>query len=173
MNVTAIVQMVEETAPTTETLSHATEMSSQVTDAIQNMSMICVDWNELVYVIVGAVIGFLGSIIVLIVERILDRKGKIQIYYRRTNQRGMNGIGWGFNRNTDGRMSFIVPVVFELQNTSNTTRVIRDVSLLLYSGNAFVGKMYQIPEIHTTSRTNCFSPLSSGRIEKIYSHSCR
>ena len=73
------------------------------------------------------------------------------------------------NSGTIGRMAFIrdvpltyrttfqksvtIPVVFEVQNTSNTTRVIRDVSLLLYSENKFVGKMFQSSGKHITTRT--------------------
>ena len=50
-------------------------------------------------------------------------------------------------------MGITIPIVFEVQNTSNTTRVIRDVSLLLYSGNTFVEKMLQSSGKHVTRRT--------------------
>lgn len=112
-----------------------------------------IEWAEIVYVLAGAIIGFFASIFVLILERILDRKGKMTIFYRRTNQRGSNGRGWGFDHSGDGRVYFTVPMEFELQNTSNTTRVIRDVSLLLYDGINFVAKMRQLEGIHITSRT--------------------
>ena len=136
-----------------ETVHQVTESIPQVTESIQKTASLLIDWNEIIYILVGAVIGFLASIIVLVVERGLDKKGKINIYYLRTNQRGMNGLGWGFDKSGDGRLYLTIPIVFELQNTSNTTRVIRDVSLLLYSGGTFVGKMYQLPGLHITKRT--------------------
>ena len=136
-----------------ETIPQITETIPQVTESIQQTVSLVIDWNEIIYILVGAIIGFLASIIVLVVERSLDKKGKINIYYLRTNQRGMNGLGWGFDKSGDGRLYLTIPIVFELQNTSNTTRVIRDVSLLLYSGKTFVGKMYQLPGMHITKRT--------------------
>lgn len=112
-----------------------------------------IDWNEIIYILVGAVIGFLASVIMLVVERLFDKKGKIHIYYKRSNQRGLNGKGWGFDDSTDGRKDFVLPIRFELQNTSNTTRVIRDISILLYSGNEQIGKMIQLENIHVKTRT--------------------
>lgn len=111
-----------------------------------------IDWNEIIYVVVGAVIGFIASIIVMVMERILDKKGKLNIFYRRINQKLANGLGWGFDESADGRLYFTLPVYFELQNTSNTTRVIRDLSFLLYSGSEFVGNMHQMGTIHITNR---------------------
>lgn len=125
-----------------------------MSDTVQKTVATGIDWNEIIYVLVGAFIGFLGSIVILLAERALDKKGTIQIFYRRINQRGMEKFGWGFDEYADGRLGFTIPVVFEVQNTSNTTRVIRDVSLLLYSGNTFVAKMYQSAGKHITNRRN-------------------
>ena len=129
------------------------EIIPQITETVQNTVALTIDWNEIIYVLIGAAIGFVGSILVLLAERALDKKGNIQIFYRRTNQRGMNRSGWGFDRSEDGRLLLTIPVVFEIQNTSNTTRVIRDVSLLLYQGNTVVGKMYQSAGKHVRTRT--------------------
>ena len=153
--VTETIAQIEETIPEiTEILPQVTETVAQMSDAIQQTVASGINWNEIIYVLVGAVIGFLGSIIVLIVERALDKKGTIQIFYRRTNQRGMKRNGWGFDQSGDGRLFLTIPIVFEIQNTTNTTRVIRDVSLLLYAGNTFVAKMYQSSGKHVTLRTN-------------------
>ncbi len=65
-----------------------------------------IDWNEIIYVVVGAVIGFIASIIVMVMERVLDKKGKLNIFYKRINQKIGNGLGWGFDRNIDGRLFF-------------------------------------------------------------------
>ncbi len=119
---------------------------------VQQTATTGIDWNEIICVVVGAVIGFIASIIVMIMERVLDKKGKLNIFYRRINQKFANGLGWGFDESTDGRLYFTLPVYFELQNTSNTTRVIRDLSFLLYSGSEFIGKMHQMGTIHITNR---------------------
>lgn len=136
-----------------EIIPQVTENVVQVSDAIQNTAATGIDWNELIYVLVGAIIGFAGSIIVMLTERALDRKGSIQIFCRKINRRGTKKYGWGFDEYTDGRLGITIPIVFEVQNTSNTTRVIRDVSLLLYSGNTFVEKMLQSSGKHVTMRT--------------------
>lgn len=62
------------------------------------------------------------------------KKGKLNIFYRFSYQKGMNGETWGFEETPNGGKCFVIPIVFEFQNTSNTTRVIRDVSMHLYDG---------------------------------------
>ena len=152
--ITETIARIEETIPEiTKIIPQVTESVEQVSDVVQNTVAAGIDWNEIIYVLVGAIIGFAGSIIVMLAERALDRKGAIRIFYRRTNQRGMKQFGWGFDEYADGRLGITIPVVFEVQNTSNTTRVIRDVSLLLYSGNTFIGKMFQSSGKHVTTRT--------------------
>mgnify|MGYP004622977051 CR=1 FL=1 len=148
-----IPQITDAIAQIKEIIPQVTENVVQVSDAIQNTAATSIDWNELIYVLVGAIIGFAGSIIVMLTERALDRKGTIQIFYRKINQRGEKKFGWGFDEYDDGKLGITIPIVFEVQNTSNTTRVIRDVSLLLYSGNTFVEKMLQSSGKHVTRRT--------------------
>lgn len=109
-----------------------------------------VDWNEIIYIVVGATIGLFASLAIIVVERILDKKGKLNIFYRRTYQRGSDGRGWGFDIGND--CSFVLPIEYELQNTSNTTRVVRDVALLLYSENKLVGKMHQVGELRIETK---------------------
>lgn len=152
--ITETIAQIEVTIPEiTEIIPQATEVVTQMSNVIQQTVASSIDWNEIIYVLVGAVIGFVGSIVVMLAERALDKKGTIQIFYRRTNQRGMKKYGWGFDKIGDGRLYLTIPVVFEIQNTSNTTRVIRDVSLLLYRGDTFIGKMYQSAGRHVTTRT--------------------
>lgn len=148
-----IPQIADTIAQIKEIVPQVTENVAQISDAIQNTAATGIDWNELIYVLVGAIIGFAGSIIVMLTERALDRKGTIQIFYRRINRRGTKKYGWGFDEYIDGRLGFTIPIVFELQNTSNTTRVIRDVSLLMYSGNTFIEKMFQSSGKHIITRT--------------------
>lgn len=108
--------------------------------------------HELIMLLIGAALGLFASLFTMVVQRMLDKKGKLQIFYRFSYQRGMGGRSWGFDENLDGTINFVVPVVFEIQNTSNTTRVIRDVSLILYNGKQMVAKMAQQEHLHITSR---------------------
>ena len=114
-------------------------------------SAVSMDYAEIIYVIVGAALGFLASILTIIVQRALDRSGKLNIFYRLTNSRGFHG-GWGFEKDCSGKVDFSVPVVYEIQNLSNTTRVVRDVSVLLYKDNNFVEKMIQLDHLEITHK---------------------
>ena len=109
--------------------------------------------NEVIMLIIGAALGLVASLFTMVVQRWLDKKGKLNIFYRFCHQKGMGGRTWGFENSQDGRLYFTVPVVFEFQNTSNTTRVIRDVSLLLYNGKTLVGNMLQMDHLHVTNRS--------------------
>lgn len=106
------------------------------------------DLNEVWYVVIGAVIGFVASIGTVIVERILDRRGKLKIYYRISGDRRAI-MPFGFARTQDNDMSFSIPMQIEIQNTSRTNRVIRDLNVTLYKDGAPVDHMVQI-----TSATN-------------------
>lgn len=108
--------------------------------------------NEIVMLLIGAGIGLISSIFVMIVERYFDKKGKLNIFYRFTNQKGTANKGCFYNE-SDGNISFIIPVIYEIQNTSNTTRVVRDVSLNLYNKEKKVKRMVQLDSAHITSRS--------------------
>lgn len=112
-------------------------------------------------VVIGALIGFGASIATIIIERRLDRQGKINIFYRITYQAGTNGVSWGFEKDADGILYFSVPVDFEFQNTSNTTRVIRDVSVLLFHGKKEVKKMAQLNHMTIKHREGTSEPKVS------------
>lgn len=112
-----------------------------------------IDWNEIIYIIIGAAIGLISSITIIIIERFLNEKGKLNIFYRRMTQRGFERHGWGFENGGAGNLFFTVPIFWEIQNTSNTTRVVRDVSLLLVSGNICIGKMTQMEGIEVTTKS--------------------
>lgn len=116
--------------------------------AAQSNSTNSFDLNEVWYVVIGAVIGFVASIGTVIVERILDRRGKLKIYYRISGDRRAI-MPFGFARTQDNDMSFSIPMQIEIQNTSRTNRVIRDLNVTLYKDGAPVDHMVQI-----TSATN-------------------
>ena len=63
------------------------------------------DLNEVWYVVIGAVIGFVASIGTVIVERILDRRGKLKLYYQISGGRNAV-IPYGFQYTQAGSMCF-------------------------------------------------------------------
>lgn len=97
------------------------------------------DW---ISTLVGAAIGFVSSIGILIVEKLLNRTGSIHIYAKVVHDRGTGKYTWGFMKFDKG-VSFRVPLWLELENTSNTTRVLRDVNLVLYQGKTRTAEMVQ------------------------------
>lgn len=136
-----------------ETIAQVAEAIPQATEAVQQTFMLSIDWNEVILLVIGAAIGLLASLATIVLQRHLDQRGKLHIFYKFINQKGTNGQGWGFKNSQDGYLHLSIPAIFELQNTSNTTRVIRDVSLLLYQDSRLVGKMVQINYLQTTTRT--------------------
>lgn len=100
--------------------------------------------------LIGGLIGFLSSLGVQIAMRILDRKGKLS-YYGRINSSFLHE--WGFF-SADGKMTFVVPLELECQNTSNVTRVIRDVSLSLWRNGVEVSRMKQTQGIYNEHKHN-------------------
>lgn len=73
--ITEAIAQIEDTIPEiTEIIPQVTEAVVQMSDTVQKTVATGIDWNEIIYVLVGAVIGFVGSVIILIVERALDKK---------------------------------------------------------------------------------------------------
>lgn len=87
------------------------------------------DWLS---TLIGAAIGFLSSIGIIIVQRLLDRAGKIEIYTKVVYDRPTGSHTWGFHKNADG-IFLNVPLWIEIHNLSNSTRILRDINLLLVS----------------------------------------
>ena len=100
--------------------------------------------------LIGGLIGFLSSLGVQIAMRALDRKGKLS-FYSRINSSFLQG--WGFF-SADGKITFVVPLELECQNTSNVTRVVRDVSLSLWRDGIEVKRMRQTQGIYNEHKHN-------------------
>lgn len=111
-------------------------------------------FKEIVMLVAGTVLGLVASLFTMVVQRLLDKKGKLQIFYRFSHQRNGRRISWGFENTGDGHVDFTIPVLYEFQNTSNTTRVIRDVSIILCKGNQLVAKMIQLDHLQIEKRRN-------------------
>lgn len=104
------------------------------------------NWFEVLLVVVGSILGFLLSILTTIINKVIDKNGEVRIFYRLLEQQAKIGV-------SEDEQYLLIPVYFELQNTSNTTRVIRDVSLYIYNNGKKVTKMLQL-QCTKDSKTN-------------------
>lgn len=128
-----------------------TEILYQAEKTIQHTPSITIDWNEVCLLVIGAGIGLIVSCITMVAQRFVDRSGSLRIFYKIINDKGKATCGWGFLRNTENRLYLSIPVVFELQNTSNIMRVFRDLSLLLYQDDLLTAKMVQVSHMQVTT----------------------
>ncbi len=107
--------------------------------------------EQVVMAIVGGAIGFVSSAGILALERILNRAGKLKLYYKFIHVK-IDNASWGVRTNR-GMYTLMIPVSFELQNTSNSTRVIRDLSIEAFQGEKQVFRMKQIERGEYSTRT--------------------
>ena len=105
----------------------------------QNVSS---DWFEVWLVVIGTVLGFLLSIVTTLINKYIDPKGKMHLFYKLVYQKETT---FKAGVHTNGNETYLtIPLYFEFQNTSNTARVIRDVCLYLFKEGKQVAKMIQI-----------------------------
>lgn len=100
--------------------------------------------RDVIMALVGGLIGFVSSLGIMIAQHIFDKKGRISIYYKFISQKDNRKKPWGIYENKLDTIDLIIPAVFEFQNTTNTTRVLRDVHVSIYKHNQFVAKLRQI-----------------------------
>lgn len=98
--------------------------------------------DQVLMTIVGGAIGFVSSAGIVILERILDRVGRLKIFYKFIHVK-FDDASWGVRNNID-KQTLIIPFYFELQNTSYSTRVIRDLSVEAYFGEKRVFRLRQV-----------------------------
>lgn len=137
-----------------------TFLTSSATEITQQMQATIIEWNEIVYLTIGAAIGLIASLATTVIQRALDRNGKVNIFYKFISPKSSSHDGWGFRDSGDGNIYFSIPVAYEIQNTSNVARVIRDVNLLLFKDNCLVGSMVQINKMISKSTTGGISQES-------------
>ena len=110
------------------------------------------DWLS---TIIGAAIGFLASIGTMLVQQWMDKAGKIKIYCKiMQGDDPILSVGYKTSFSDSGMISLLVPIRLEIQNTTNTCRVIRDVSMWLYNGSKQVAEMIQIENVQHKQTTN-------------------
>lgn len=104
--------------------------------------------SDIIMALVGGVIGFMSSLGILIAQHLFDKKGRVSIYYKFISQK-INQKSWGVYDESLSEIAIIIPAVFEFQNTTNTTRVLRDVHASIYKSNQLVAKLIQIEKTDT------------------------
>ena len=97
------------------------------------------DWCS---TILGAAIGFVSSIGIIVVQRLIDRAGKIEIFAKIVYDITTGSQTWGFQQNADG-LYLNVPIWLEIHNLSNSTRLLRDINLVLMSKGKELATMIQ------------------------------
>ena len=98
---------------------------------------------EIWLLVIGAAIGFVASVGAILIERMVDSCGKVKLYYVLVGGREKHR-SYGFSIAQNGDLVFVVPMIIEIQNTSRTARVTRDVCLELYNNGVKVADMLQI-----------------------------
>lgn len=97
------------------------------------------DWFS---TLLGAAIGFISSIGIMLVQRMLDRAGKLELYAKMVYDRSTGSYAWGFQQNADG-VFLNVPIWIQIQNLSSSSRIIRDVNLILLNEGKELVSMIQ------------------------------
>ena len=101
------------------------------------MNTIGIDWNEVILLVIGALVGICSSVAMIFIQNV-----------------NMGREGWGIYDNPEGGLTFLIPTIFEIENTSKRARIMRDVTLVLMKENKVVAKMIQINYLQTTSKNN-------------------
>lgn len=112
-----------------------------------------IDTKEVCMLIIGAIIGFISSMLAIAVQRFWDKLGKLSIFYAFSHSYGEECKSWGFERGACGTIYFCIPVRYEFQNTSNVPRIIRNLNILLYKDKKLVAEMKQIEHVKVTKRS--------------------
>ena len=107
--------------------------------------------REVFLIIIGAVIGFLSSIGTTIVTELIKKQGQVKLYYKMVYSK-IDGTTWGFHNGSEG-LVFNVPMWIEIQNTSNSVRVIRDLNILLFRDGK---ELIQMTQINRINNDNCY-----------------
>ena len=97
--------------------------------------MLC---KDILLLAIGGLISLVTSISLLWVQRKLDRSGDLLIFYRMLYPVS-NTKKLYFEMNDE--IIFNFQILFDLQNTSNSLKVMRDINILLYKDNKYVAKM--------------------------------
>lgn len=100
--------------------------------------------------LVGGALGFAASFGTAALNRLWDRAGKIKIYYvLRHGDKMQEDAAFG---TCSSGFVFVLPLSLEIQNTSNTSRVIRDLCAATYLDGKVVDELVSITSVVTESK---------------------
>ena len=123
--------------------------------------------KEVVLLFVGGLISLITSVVLIIVQKLLNNHGKINIFYKFTYLNDDISCGLNIDKNS-GRKALMIPISFEFQNTSNSNKVIRNINLLLCNGNKIISEMKQA-EYSTQTQENTLMKNEYGTYNNSYS----
>lgn len=121
----------------------------QATAPIEKMAM----QQEITLLLISGIIAILSSVATLVVKNLMNRHGKLKIYKKIVYAKTKTGQTWGFFTGQEG-MIFQIPLWIEIQNTSNSTQVVRNLNACLYRNKKEICPMIQINKIADTFLAN-------------------
>jgi len=92
--------------------------------------------------LIGALIGFLASLLTTIVTKKMDSLGELKLYTKIVHVK--NNRNWGFIQHDPNNITLYIPLWIQIQNTSSTPKIVRDFNLHAYNNKHSVGKATQI-----------------------------
>jgi hypothetical protein len=93
--------------------------------------------------IVGAIIGFVSSIFTTLTLGLLNSLGKVELYVKISSSNSFRN--WGFVNQVGNEISLFLPLVIQIQNTSKTTKIVRDLNVYAYNNGRCVARFTQAP----------------------------
>ena len=106
------------------------------------MNTIGIDWNEVILLVIGALVGIGSSVAMIFIQNVNEKYGKMCIYTKFNCLKNMGREGWGIYDNPEGGLTFIIPIIFEIENTSKRARIMRDVNLVLMKENKGIAGIF-------------------------------
>lgn len=88
------------------------------------MNWLTIDWNEIILLLIGAVIGILGSVVTMIIQSTSEKIGRLAVYTKFNCLKNMGHEGWGTFINSEGGLTLLIPAIFEIENTAKRARVV-------------------------------------------------
>ena len=82
------------------------------------MNTIGIDWNEVILLVIGALVGICSSVAMIFIQNVNEKYGKMCIYTKFNCLKNMGREGWGIYDNPEGGLTFLIPTIFEIENTS-------------------------------------------------------
>ena len=125
-------------------------------DQINNL----INYEELVYMVIGAVLSLFGSVILyslqLLAKYIHNTIGKFKIYIKFTYS-SLNNKPMGiYKLESSSQSKLNIPLQIQFVNTKNKRMIIRNLSIKLYENSSLIGVMESISHIKRIENDNIY-----------------